>query len=165
MKMRGKPAETQNNPACANLPSTESPGDSKEQRDAEEMLLCQLHNQLGFKLTKRCIPLPDGGRLEIDGVSDSPRAFCEAWAHQGSPKSAQKNKVMADALKMIYATKLTNEAARKILLFGDEQAALFFKGKSWMAQALRHFGIEVVVGQLPEQTKELIRRAQERQFR
>lgn len=163
--MNSKHLGPQPNHTSLPILASESPGDSKEQREAEEKLLGELRNQFALKLRKKRYPLPAGGWLEIDGVCDSPRTFCEAWAHQGVPKSAQKNKVMTDAFKMLYATQLKDEAARKILLFGDKQAASHFKGNSWMAHALRHFGIEVVVVQLPEHTKDRIRKAQQRQFR
>lgn len=140
-------------------------GDSAEQKEAEELLVAWLGSRLGAKLTKRRFALPDGGWMEVDGASDSPALLCEAWAHQGPPKSAQKNKVMADALKLLYARQLLSKPARLILLFADRDAAAHFLGRSWMAQAVREFGVEVHVAQLPSATREAIRRAQERQFR
>lgn len=140
-------------------------GDSEVQRKAEGILVASLARRLGLQLSKKRFSLSSGVWLEIDGVCESPPILCEAWAHQGLPKRGQKNKVMTDALKMLYAAKLINEAPRKILVFGDEEAASPFRGKGWMAQALRAFGIEIQLAHLPKQMREGVRKAQKRQFR
>lgn len=140
-------------------------GDSSEQRQAELLLISRLGEHLGVKLAKRRFPLPDGGWLEIDGACECPMVLCEAWAHHGKPKSAQKNKVMADAMKLLFASRLCSGDARLILVFGDEEAASHFKGKSWMSQVLHANGIEVQVMDLPEETRGVIRAAQKRQYR
>ncbi len=67
---------------------------------------------LGVTVAKRRFELPAGGWLEIDGFSEAPRILCEAWAHIGRPKSAQKNKVMADAMKLIFCI-FAGSSARK----------------------------------------------------
>ncbi len=140
-------------------------GDSIEQREAELLLIATLGERLGVRLSKHRFNLPEGGWLEIDGVCEVPLLLCEAWAHQGKPKSAQKNKVMTDAAKLVFAAKLCASTPRLILLFGDEQAATHFKGRSWMAQLLRTSGIEVHTVDLPETVRNGIRLAQKRQFR
>ena len=98
-------------------------------------------------------------------MSESPLVLCEAWAHYGKPKSAQKNKVMTDATKLIVAAKLCRSTRRLILLFGDERAAMHFKGRSWMAQLLHASGVEVHIVELPESVRNGILLAQKRQFR
>jgi hypothetical protein len=86
---------------------TESaPGSSQEQQEAEDLVIGLLGKSLGLALVKKRFELPAGGWLEIDGYCDSPRTLCEAWAHIGKPKSAQKNKVMADAMKLLFASSL-----------------------------------------------------------
>lgn len=140
-------------------------GDSTEQKRAEKLLVDGLTRRLGVKLVKKRFQMPGGGWFEIDGACESPLILCEAWAHQGPPKSAQKDKVMGDAFKLVYAAQLHSRPARMILLFGDADAASHFTGRSWMAQALRTNGIEVKVVDLPEPVREAIRKAQKRQFR
>lgn len=140
-------------------------GDSIEQRMAEPMLIATLGERLGIKLSKHRFQLPTRGWLEIDGMCESPAVLCEAWAHIGKPKSAQKNKVMADAAKLMFAAKLFARAPRMILLFADEQAASHFRNGSWMAQLLQANGVEVHVVHLPERIREGILTAQKRQFR
>jgi hypothetical protein len=143
-----------------------SPGDSLEQQEAEELLIKLLGERLDLTLAKKRFPLPEGGWLEVDGVSESPAVLCEAWAHIGMPKSAQKNKVMADALKLRFAATLCDVPPERLLLvLADKEAASHFTGKSWMAQALRANRIEIDLVELPEATREAIRKAQARQYR
>jgi len=146
-------------------PVDRAPGDSAEQKEAEKLLVDWLSERLGVKLETARLPLPSGGWLEIDGACESPPILCEAWAHQGPPKSGQKQKVVTDAFKLIYAGQLVSGRPRLILLFGDVEAASHFKGTSWMAQAIRASGIEVRVAELPDPVRAMIRKAQARQFR
>ena len=92
----------------------------------------------------------------------------EIWAHQGKAKSAQKHKVMTDVTKLVFARSLLlaseQSSCRLILCFTDELAAHFKRG-SWMAQAIKSAGIEIVVIDLPEELRERIRIAQTRQYR
>jgi hypothetical protein len=143
----------------------QSAGDSLEQRTAEPLLIAALGERLGIELTKHRFRLPLGGWLEIDGMCESPLVLCEAWAHLGRPKSAQKNKVMTDAIKLMFAAKLCSGSPRMVLLFADEQAASHFKSRSWMAQLLQANGVEVQVVGLPETVRTNILVAQKRQFR
>lgn len=147
------------------LRQNQSPGDSAEQRTAEPLLVAALGERLGIKLGKHRFPLPAGGWLEVDGMCESPAILCEAWAHLGRPKSAQKNKVITDAAKLMFAAKLCSGNARLILAFADEQAASHFKGRNWMAQLLQINGVEVHVLDLPEHVRRKVLLAQKRQFR
>jgi hypothetical protein len=142
------------------------PSDSAEQRDAEALILAGLADELGLALTPRSFALAQGVRVTVDGVADDPPILVEAWAHQGPPKSAQKAKVVTDALKLLWVDRtLFAGEARKILALADIAAAGHFQGRSWMAAAFRDLGIEVKVVSLPDAVRETIRRAQERQFR
>ena len=144
---------------------TKLPGDSSEQREAENMLLSELSNKLGITLTKKKLGLDRGSWIEIDGFCESPLILCEAWAHIGSPKPAQKNKVMTDAFKLLFASTLIKSNGKRILLFADRDAAAHFQGKSWMAQCLKEYNIEVRIIELPEELKAKVMKAQERQYR
>lgn len=142
-------------------------GDSAEQRAAEETMLELLQRELGVKFRKHRLVTERGAWTEIDGLCDNPPILVEAWAHQGPPKSAQKAKVMTDALKLIWAATTFRPGARKILLFSDEAAAARFRpGRTtWSGTALAHFGVEIRVVDLPEDQRAAVRRAQKRQFR
>lgn len=141
------------------------PGDSSEQRDAEAILLAALGERLGVPLAPARVFLPDGSYVDVDGLGADPAVLVEAWAHQGSPKSAQRNKVLADALKLVHVASQLPVPHRKVLCLSDEEAARPFVGRSWYAGALRSMGVEVLVVPLPGPWRERILAAQARQYR
>lgn len=141
------------------------PGESREQQEAESWLMSRLSKKLGIKLEKRRLRLDGGSWLELDGLCESPLVLCEAWAHIGSPKSAQKNKVMADTLKLLFVNELFKTVGKRILIFGDNQAASHFQGKSWMAQCLKRNDITIEIIELPHELKTKVLAAQKRQYR
>ena len=140
-------------------------GDSTTQREAEAVILAALGKQIGVALVPTRIILADKARVEVDGVSNDPPVLCEAWAHQGAPKSAQRNKVLTDALKLAFVGSLREARPRLILAFSDAAAAQPFRGQSWYAHALRELSIEIVVVEIPDDLRERIRQAQVRQYR
>lgn len=140
-------------------------GDSSEQRQAEEWMIRALSEKLGVKLTKRKWSLEGGSWIELDGYFESPTILCEAWAHIGSPKSAQKHKVMTDAFKLLFVNELVKGNGKCILLFADTNAAAHFNGKTWMAQCLKEHNITVEVIELPLELKNEVLMAQRRRYR
>lgn len=159
-------------PAAQRLVTAEPPaadersGDSRVQRDAEHVILAALSQALGVALAPRRVHLPGGAYIDVDGASDQPPILVEAWAHQGPPKVAQKHKVLADALKLLYAAEQLGQGHRRILCLCDPLAAApFTTARTWYAAALRAHRIEVIVVDLPEPWPDLIRHAQTRQYR
>ena len=140
------------------------PGDSRVQREAEEWLITELSKKLKVKLEKKKWDLGES-HVEVDGFSGTPTYLCEAWAHIGTPKSAQKQKVMTDTLKMIFINDSLNLKGKLVMLFADRDAAKFFKGKSWMAQCLQNYNIAIETIELPSKLKEKVLYAQEKQYR
>lgn len=141
------------------------PGDSVVQRAAEKLAVAWLADHLKVEIAPRPIAFPVGSRIYVDAVCDDPRILCEAWAHQGPPKAAQKAKVMNDAMKLLAARRLIGEDARLILLFADEEAAWPFKVGTWRAAALAEAGIECLVAELTPDVRDAIRQVQVAQFR
>ena len=141
------------------------PGDSRTQREAEVVILGAVAQQLGVDLAPKRIYLADRTYVEIDGVSDEPAVLCEVWAHQGAPKSAQRNKVIADAFKISFVGGLQQPRPRLILAFADPAAAQQFLGRSWYAHALKALGIEVIVIAISADLRSRIVEAQARQYR
>jgi hypothetical protein len=140
-------------------------GDSREQRGAEAVMVSLLADELGIPLAPRRINLKDGVRAELDAASADLSVLCEAWAHQGAPKAAQKNKVLTDAFKLAYIARFVGGEPRLILLLSDDAAAAPFRGHSWSAAALAEFGIEIVVVELPSDLRKRLLAAQARQYR
>ena len=148
------------------VPVTVSASHSREQREAEPIMLALLSERLGVELTPRRIVLDEGVRVEVDGAADDLSVLVEAWAHQGPPKVAQKHKVLADVLKMLHVAATLPVAPRLVLCLSDSEAAHHFTtARSWAAHALRAFAIEVEVVELPGEIRAAIVEAQKRQYR
>jgi hypothetical protein len=141
------------------------PGDSAAQRECETHILRAVEKEVGCPLTKRRVPLPNGGLLEVDGCSEGSTVLCEAWAHQGRVRPAQKSKVVTDAAKLFLAGQIVGGNPRLVLAFADEVPAMWFKGKSWMAALVATMGIDVIVVDIPAQVRDKVLAAQARQHR
>lgn len=141
------------------------PGESKEQQEAEAYMIARLSESVGVRVLPRRFVVAEGTWLEVDGASEDPPILCEAWAHIGRARSAQKDKVMADALKLAYLGQRLEWRCRKLLLFSDRAACAPFAGSSWRTQCLRHFEIDTEVIELPPELRERVLAAQKRQYR
>ncbi|MDA0167029.1 hypothetical protein OM076_42605 [Solirubrobacter ginsenosidimutans] len=119
---------------------------------------------IGVPLSKQRVDLANGTWCEVDGVSADGNVLVEAFAHQGKMIGSQPKKVSEDAFKLVTIAK-TRTAARLMIAFADDVAAQSFMGKSWKAEALRAWGIEVVVVELHGDIRAGISSAQVRQFR
>lgn len=162
----GTAATPASGPTTSELASTTPPGSSAEQRAAEALMIAYVADELGVELAPQRITTPTGARVEIDGVDDARTVLVEAWAHQGPPKPAQKNKVLADAFKLSWIASTTTPRPRLVLCFSDDTAAKPFReGRTWAAEALRAHSIEVLVAHLPDDVRRNIRDAQRRQYR
>jgi hypothetical protein len=128
-------------------------------------MVALLSDALNVPLAPRRIDLGGGRRVELDAATADLSVLCEAWAHQGPPRPAQKNKVVTDAFKLTYVARVVGGDPRLILLLSDELAASPFRGRSWYAGALEAFGVEVVVVELPDAIRGDVVAAQKRQFR
>jgi hypothetical protein len=135
---------------------------SHEQQAVEAVILNGLTEELGV-VAPRSLVLPNGARVDVDGVSDDESVLVEVFAHQGVLRGGQYHKVARDALKLITLAR-TRPAARLVLAFGDEVAARCVMGKSWLAEALRTWGVEVRVVELDAATRAELVAAQVRQM-
>lgn len=143
---------------------TVHPGDSTAQRNAEPLMITAVAKAIGIPLTKKVVPLPDGSRPEVDGVSDDGRVLVEAFAHHGKMVGGQLKKVSEDAFKLITLARGRHDM-RLIIAFADDDAAKSFLGRSWKAEALRIWGVEVLIVELHGDVRTAIQDAQVRQFR
>lgn len=89
--------------------------------------------------------------------------FVEIYTHQGALKSAQRQKVCTDILKLITAEKILNQPVRKYILFGSDEAMKCFQNNSWHRKAVDKWDIKLEIGELSEQTKQNLKVAQARQ--
>lgn len=122
---------------------------SEEQKRAERALLEALLAEIGVPLAPRWIRLPSGNQLGVDGVSDDPPIFCEAWAHQGRPKAAQRAKVAKGRAEADVPASMAAAPPKLILLFSDEAACGPFRQGSWVSDVINAHHVEVKVVDLP----------------
>jgi hypothetical protein len=88
----------------------------------------------------------------------------ECWAHQGPSKVAQKHKVLADTLKLMWIATKIEPRPRLVLCLSDPLAARPFlpTSKSWAAYAMRDLGVTIAVVDLPLEVQTKVRAAQQR---
>ena len=136
--------------------------DSTTQSDAEPLILAAVAEQLGVTLTPRRLKLPAGATADVDGVAADESVLVEVFARQGALKGGQRGKIARDALKLITLGR-HRSGARLILALADESAAKPLRAKSWLAEALTTFEIEVLVVNLDPDVRAGIHAAQVRQ--
>lgn len=137
--------------------------DALAQREAEPLIRAAVERFLGTgPLLPMPLSLPDGARVDVDGVDVDQTVFVEIYARQGRLKGAQFHKVARDALKLITLTR-SRSGVRRILAFADRDAADCVIGRSWLAEALVIWGVEVVVVEIDDAVREGLRAAQARQ--
>jgi len=136
--------------------------DSAVQLEAEPLILAALSAQLETPLEPRRFTLPGGATADIDGASADGRILVEVFARQGALKGGQRGKIARDALKLITLAR-ARPGARLIIALADETAAKPLMAKSWLAEALATFNIEVIIVELDDAVRQGIRDAQVRQ--
>ena len=138
------------------------PSHSSEHCAAEAEILAALEKQLVVRLDG--CPRIDQ-EVKLDGFASGPSPICvEVWAHQGKPKGAQPAKLMKDMCKLLLVEKLLGKTCRKIVAVCDEDALSFLRN-SWCGRFADEFGIERIVVDVGEPTRDKLRRAQVRQYR
>lgn len=156
-------------PGCARKPGSRTgesahASDSAVQLAAEPLMVQAVAAKIGVPLAKTRLPIGDGVECEVDGASADRTVLVEAFAHQGAMRGAQIKKVSEDAFKLVTLAKGHTDM-KLILAFADELAARSVLGRSWKAEALRLWGVEVLVVELPDDVRVGIHEAQVRQFR
>ena len=138
------------------------PSASDDQQRAEGIILSALAARLGVALAPRSLFLEGGSRVDVDGVAADDSVFVEVYAHQGRLRGGQFHKVARDALKLITLNRCGHDA-RLILVLGDDEAVACVTAKSWLSEALRVWGIEVLPAEMDDPMREALRGAQARQ--
>lgn len=143
------------------------PGSSREQRDAERVMLDLVSQQIGRELNPATLTVPSGERVEVDGADADRSVLVACWAHQGPPKSAQRHKVLADAFKLTWISTTMYPKPRLILCLSDPLAAAPFQpgARSWAARAFQDLGVIISVVDLPVELCQNLLQAQRRQYR
>ena len=126
-------------------------------------MLAELARSENLQLQGESLGINLRSGMRPDGVDMERRTLVEAYAHIGKLKGAQLHKVKGDILKLILLERKLGGIWRKILCFADESEAETARGKSWIAEAVREFEIEVVVTPLPSSLAGRVTEAQSRQ--
>ena len=133
--------------------------DSAVQRRAEEVIRELLSRRAGVSLAPRTIKLAAGAPVQVDAASDDGKVLAEIFARQGPLKGGQQKKVAIDTLKLITIHR-EQPAERLVICFADREASAYATGGGWVAQALRTWGVEVEVVDIPAELRAEIRAAQ-----
>ena len=136
--------------------------DSRVQRDAEALILDAVQKYVGMELAPRLVRFDSGATVQVDGAPSDESLFVEIFARQGALKGGQQRKVSQDALKLVTLGR-SRPSARLILAFADEQAAAYATKGTWVSEALRTWGVEVLVVELGQAVRDRIRGAQVQQ--
>jgi hypothetical protein len=147
------------------FPEAEHLSSSRVQRDAEVQILESLARRDGFSGLTRAQPIhiAAGVRVEVDGATPGENVLVEVYARQGSLKGAQLKKIAQDILKLaLVRTEPGRESTRAVIAFASQEAHDSISG--WLRQAAITFGVELTVVEIPEELRDRIRHAQDRQM-
>jgi hypothetical protein len=108
----------------------------------ERRMLLALGDRLGTSLRPKPLMLPDGNRVEVEGMDAEGRVLVQLVANQGAYKPAYRNKVMADMFKLLWLRDAMPTAERAVLVV-TELIVQALGG--WVACAAADLGIEIYV--------------------
>jgi len=132
-------------------------------------MVIEFSRQLGRELGKATIPI-GSARVAVDGFhkGEDGVTLVEVWAHVGKAKTAQRDKVLGDMLKLALVTSVLRKSypgltVESYLLFADSAAANVVNGKGWASLAAKEFGITAKVITLSTEVIDTIKEAQRKQ--
>ena len=137
---------------------------SDEQQKAEIIIGDRVEEYLACPLKRNeRVVLSEGVHIVPDLYSEKDRIVGEIFAHIGFLKVGQKHKISQDILKMLLLEKTKGIKYRKMLVIVDDKMEEYLKGKSFIAESIRQFGIEIKKIDLLDETYEAVLNAQRRQ--
>lgn len=137
---------------------------SDEQQKAEIDIGNYVEEELDCSLNRNeCVMISDNIHIVPDLYSEKDRIVCEIFAHIGSLKVGQKRKISQDILKMLLLEKSKGVKYRKVLVIIDDRIEKYLRGKSFIAESIRQFDIEVKKINPSAETYENVLYAQKRQ--
>lgn len=137
---------------------------SDEQQKAEISIGNFVEKELSYPLKRNeRVDLAEGVHIVPDLYSEKDRIVGEIFAHIGSLKVGQQHKISQDILKMLLLEKIKGVKYRKILVIVDDTIEEYLKGKSFIAESIRQFGIEIRKIDLPDEIYEIVSKEQRRQ--
>lgn len=114
-------------------------------RHGDPGLIRALSLHLGVELSPREFTLPDGTRIGVDGAdAGQPSVLAQFSPTHGPVKSAQRNKVIADAFKLAWLRDRHFPRARLLVVLGEPLAKFFGRG-AWLPAAFAYHRITVTL--------------------
>ena len=122
-------------------------GESDFQQEMEKLLFQKVcddlqTNQLEANPTLM-INQASGIKIVPDFYSEEKRIFGEIHAHIGRLKGGQPDKIASDILKMLLFEELQGKKYSKYIVVCDEKEKEQLTGNSFLAEAIRHYSIEI----------------------
>ncbi|MGY1502802.1 hypothetical protein ACW4TU_40555 [Streptomyces sp. QTS52] len=108
----------------------------------ERRMLIALGDRLGVTLRPKPLMLPDGNRVEVEGIDADGRVLVQLVGNQGTYKPAYRNKVMADMFKLLWLRDAVPTAERAVLLVSELIVQAL---GGWVGGAAADLGIEIYV--------------------
>lgn len=141
------------------------PSDSSVQQRAEALMAAQAEEKIGCVLERnRRLTVGDGVIVEPDLYSEEKHVVCEIFAHLGKLRVGQVHKLSQDILKMLLIDECLGIKHEKYLVVAGEEADAYLRGRSFIAESIRRFGIQVLKANLPGEVIKEIEAAQQRQI-
>ncbi len=142
-----------------------SKSSSHEQQNAEVYIASIIEEWLACSVERNAkVVISDGVHIEPDLYSEKNRIICEIYSHIGSLKGGQPHKISQDILKMLLLEKSKGVEYRKVIVVADDKVEKYLNGKSFIAESIRQFGIEIKRVNLSGEMYENISEAQKRQI-
>lgn len=117
------------------------PSNSKAQREIEEMIVQSISKKEKCTFIKK-VKIKDV-KFEFDFYNEEKKIIGEVYAGIDNISPGSIKKVIADCFKLVYAEKLLGYECNKKLVFIDEKIKGKFAGNSWVANAIKEYGIQI----------------------
>lgn len=108
----------------------------------ERRMLIALGDHLGETLRPKVLLLPDGNRVEVEGIDPEARVLVQLVSNQGAYKPAYRNKVMADMFKLLWLRQSVPSAERAVLVVTEVIVQAL---GGWVARAAAELAVNIYV--------------------
>ncbi len=128
--------------------------DSSVQKQLEGLLVTEYEKRTGFHGIHNTskVWLNPSTYIVPDIYSEENKIIGEVHAHTQKLKSAQKDKLASDILKMVLFEKEKRVKFKKVILVCGQEEKAYLEGDSFVADAIKQFKVDVeYIGLTPEQ--------------
>lgn len=110
----------------------------------EHEMRVALSVELGEELHTLQFQLPNGARIEVEGINDARTVLVQFVGNRGAFKPQHRNKAMADLFKLNWLRSSQFPGSRAILCVGETTAQVF-RPLAWPSIAARDLGIAILL--------------------